>query len=205
MAIYGSKPVDFPGFSHRNSWWIDSSSQDMVSALIYPCMSIILRDYFGYVQARDVSPYMIGCWWVVLTSEGQTCWHRKKPRRCQAQKGIGQLLTVSNGTTTLSSIFDLYLTCCCVTSVRNQERVTPEEYEWMPPFQCESLIGCRMAETSHWWDSHAQSTLTRIEGFAISRDMFTGFCQAPWKLSIIWSMKWTLHEILCKNMAQISW
>ena len=73
MAIYGSKPVDFPGFSHRNSWWIDSSSQDMVSALIYPCMSIILRDYFGYVQARDVSPYMIGCWWVVPTSEGQTC------------------------------------------------------------------------------------------------------------------------------------
>ena len=130
MAIYGSKPVDFPGFSHRNSWWIDSSSQDMVSALIYPCMSIILRDYFGYVQARDVSPYMIGCWWVVLISEGQTCWHRKKPRRCQAQKGIGQLLTVSNGTTTLSSIFDLYLTCCCVTSVRNQERGDPRRI-WM--------------------------------------------------------------------------
>ena len=190
----------FLGFHTEIVGELDSSSQDMVSALIYFCMSIILRVYFGYVQARDVSPYMIGCWWVVPTSEGQTCWHRKKPRRCQAQKGIGQLLTVSNGTTTLSPIFDLYLTCCCVTSVRNQERVTPEEYEWMPPFQCGSLIGCRTAETSHWWDCHAQSRLTRNEGFAISRDMFIGFCQAPWKLSIIWSMKWTLHEILCKIM-----
>lgn len=195
----------FLGFHTEIVGELDSSSQDMVSAFIYPCMSIILRVYFGYVQARDVSPYMIGCWCVVPTSEGQTCWHRKKPRRFQAQKGIGQLLTVSNGTTTLSPFFDLYLTCCCVTSVRNQERVTPEEYEWMPPFQCGSLTGCRTVETSHWWDCHAQSRLTRNEGFAISRDMFIGFCQAPWKLSIIWSMKWILHEILCKTMAQFSW